>query len=110
MGNSGTNFISIIFGIIIIAVLTVMVMRTVGVRDPDTGEEITPEGAIDKAKVTECIVKLQDINTQIRMFQVENDRLPESLDEVTSDYYCPVSGVEYQYDEQTRKAWCPEHS
>ena len=110
MKNSGMSFISILFALIIITILTLVVIRNYGdYQEGKTEEEGYVEAPIEEARGVGCLTKIKALTTDIKLYQVENDRLPQTLEGVTGDYSCPVSGEEYEYDETTGEVWCEEH-
>jgi len=96
---------------VLITIVTIAVMKMVGVYDSGTGDvEVNTDEPMEKARAVECIVRLRALTTEIKMHQVEHDRLPADLEEITEDSFCPVSGDDYEYDPETGEVWCSEHS
>ncbi|HIE05177.1 MAG TPA: hypothetical protein EYP58_00080 [bacterium (Candidatus Stahlbacteria)] len=101
----GFTAIGIIIALVIIAILSLIFIRRSGVSSPET-----TEAPIERAKTLDCRMKLKIIEDEIRIYQAEHGSSPKTLDEVRADFTCPVSGTEYEYDEETGRVWCPEHS
>ncbi len=111
MRNSGISVLGILFTVVLIAIVTIALMKTVGVNNSGTGDvEVNTEEPMEKARAVECIVRLRTLTTEIKMYQAEHDQLPAYLEDVTEDSFCPVSGDDYEYDPETGEVWCAEHS
>ncbi len=101
---------SILLTLVFIIVLTFIVIKHYGVYESGHPEEkASVEKPIEEARAVECLAKIKALTTDIKMFQVENDCIPQSLDEVSDDYSCPITGDEYEYDGSTGEIWCLEH-
>lgn len=109
MKNSGMGLAGVLFTVLFIAVITIMAIKYLGVNDSGTGDETAPN-PMEEARSVECLMKVQNLKTEIKLFKAENQRLPRSLDEVTDDSACPLTGEMYEYDEETGDVWCPDHS
>ncbi len=111
MRNSGISVLGILFTVVLITIVTIALMKTVGVNNSETGDvEVNTEEPMEKARAVECIVRLRTLTTEIKMYQAEHEQLPAYLEDVTEDSFCPVSGDDYEYDPETGEVWCPEHS
>jgi hypothetical protein len=111
MRNSGVSAVGILFTVVLITIVTIALMKAVGVNNSGTGDvEVNTEEPIERAKVVECIMRLQSVAREIKMYQVEGNQLPAYLEDVTEDSFCPVSGEDYEYDSETGEVWCAEHS
>ena len=106
MKNSGISFIGILFSLLIIALLTITLIKNVG---NNTSESKNIKAPIEKAKAIECTLKVDGLNKEVTAYKITNEKLPASLDEITTDYLCPVFNVPYHYDQTSGKVWCPEH-
>ena len=106
MKNSGISFIGILFSLLIIALLTITLIKNVG---NNTSESKNIKAPIEKAKAIECTLKVDGLNKEVMAYKITNEKLPASLDEITTDYLCPVFNVPYHYDQTSGKVWCPEH-
>jgi len=104
--NSGLSFIGILFSLIFIALLTIMLIKNAGFNTSDSKKVSAP---IEKAKAVECTLKVDALNKEVMAYKITNEKLPVSLDEITTDYLCPVFNVPYHYDQTAGRVWCPKH-
>jgi hypothetical protein len=104
--NAGMSFIGILFALIFIALLTIMLMKNAGINTSDSKKVREP---IEKAKAVECTLKVNALNKEVTAYKITNDKLPTSLDEITTDYLCPIFNVPYRYDQTSGRVWCPKH-
>ena len=106
MKNSGLNIIGILFSLLFIALLTIMLMKNAGINTSDSKKVNAP---MEKAKAVECTLKVDGLNKEISAYKITNEKFPASLDEITTDYLCPIFNVPYHYDPTSGKVWCPKH-
>jgi hypothetical protein len=104
--NSGMSFIGIFFSLVFIALLTIMLMKNAGINTSDSKNIKAP---MEKAKAVECTLKVDALNKEVTTYKITNAKFPASLDEIMSDYLCPVLNVPYHYDPKSGKVWCPKH-
>lgn len=111
MRDSGISVVGILFTVVLITIVTIALMKTVGVNNSGNGDvEVDTEEPMEKARVVECIVRLRALTTEIKMYQAEQGQLPVYLEDVSEDSFCPVSGDDYEYDPEIGEVWCTEHS
>jgi len=103
------TFIGILFSLLIIALLTITLVKNVGINNSNTSDSKNVREPIEKAKAVECTLKVEALNKEVTAYRITNDKLPASLDEIASDITCPVSGVKLDYNQTTGKVRCPEH-
>lgn len=108
MKNSGMSIIGIIFSLVIIALLTVIVMKNMGLNDSKNYQK-SMKAPVEKAKAVECTLKVDGLNKAVMTYKMTNEKLPGTLDEITNDYRCPIVNLPYHYDPASGKVWCPEH-
>ena len=106
MKNSGMSIIGILFSLVFIALLTIMLMKNAGINTSDSKKVNAP---MEKAKGVKCTLKVDGLNKEITAYKITNEKLPASLDEITSDYLCPIFNVPYRYDQTSGRVWCPKH-
>jgi|WetSurMetagenome_2_1015567.scaffolds.fasta_scaffold04275_5 competence protein ComGC len=104
--NSGMTFIGILFSLLIIVLLTITLIKNVGINTSDSKKVNAP---MKKAKGVECTLKVDGLNKEISAYKITNEKFPASLDEITSDYLCPIFNVPYHYDPTSGRVWCPKH-
>jgi hypothetical protein len=104
--NSGMSIIGILFSLVFIALLTIMLMKNAGINTSDSTEVNAP---MEKAKGVECTLKVNGLNKEISAYKISNEKFPASLEEITSDYLCPIFNVPYHYDPTSGRVWCPKH-
>ena len=110
MKNSGFGAIGLLVTVVFILMITVCAIKYYGLNESSpSSTEATDQEPLEEARAVECLMKVEALGTDIKMFVTENNRFPTSLEEVTDDYYCPISDVEYEYDGTTGEVWCPEH-
>ncbi|WAC07156.1 MAG: hypothetical protein OS130_13120 [Thermodesulfobacteriota bacterium] len=109
MKNSGMTFIGILFSLLIIALLTITLIKNVGINNSETPDSKNVREPIEKAKAVECRIKVEALNNEVKVYKMSHDDFPSSLDEIASDTTCPVSGVQLDYNQTTGKVRCPEH-
>jgi hypothetical protein len=108
--NSGISFIGILFSLVVIAFLTITLLKTVGIHNAKTPDSKNIRAPMEKAKAVECTLKVDALNKEVEAYKITNEKLPASLDEITSDYLCPIFNVPYHYDQTSGKVWCPKHN
>lgn len=101
----GFTAIGLIIALVIIAILSLIFIQRSGISNPKT-----TEAPVERAKALDCQMKIKVISDEIKIYQLEHNKFPISLDEIRKDFKCPVTGVEYEYDSSTGRVWCPEHS
>lgn len=107
--------ITVIISLVLTAILLVIVINyyTGGSKGEDS-----IQSPIDKAKRVQCIAQRRNIDTVIRMYNADKLKFPSSLshlkdyssDLTDESFYCPVTRNPYNYDSQTGKVSCPDHS
>jgi competence protein ComGC len=107
--NSGMTFIGILISLLIIALLTITLIKNVGVQNSGTPNPKNVREPIEKAKAVECKIKVDGLNKEVAAYRITNEKSPTSLDDITTDYLCPVFNVPYHYDRTSGKVWCPKH-
>ena len=109
MKNSGMGSIGFLFTFCIIIVVTIYAINHYGLINRNGGDETADDQQvpIEEAMGVECLMRIEAYRDDIKMYQAEHDAYPESLDELGGDYTCPVTGEEYQYDNETGAIWCP---
>lgn len=113
--SQGMALITLIVSMILATILIVIVIRYY--TGGTTGED-SIQSPIDKAKRVQCIAQRRNIDTAIQMYNADKFRFPSSLShlkELTDDltdesFYCPMTRNPYNYDSQTGKVSCPDHS
>jgi competence protein ComGC len=108
MKNSGMSMLGMLFSLLIIAFLTVILLKSMGINGSKNPEK-NINAPIEKAKAVECTLKADGLNKEIMTYKITNEELPASLNDITSDYFCPIVNEPYQYDSTTGKVWCPKH-
>ncbi len=95
----------LIIGIIVIAALSVY---TGGTSDK---ESVT--SPIERTRNVQCLAQIRRVETSLQVYRYEHNTFPQSLEELDdmsdSDFYCPVTGSQYEYDPMTGKLQCPDH-
>ncbi|MGA1871129.1 MAG: type II secretion system protein [bacterium] len=105
MDDSGMGFVSIIFALVVIAILALTLSKNPGKQGSKT-----TDARVDRAKAVECDIKIKALNKEIEVYKMGNEHFPSSLDEVTDEPVCPVSHVALKYNKERGRAWCPEHT
>ena len=108
MKNSGLSMIGMLVSLLVIAVLTILVMKNMGINGSKNPEK-NIKAPMEKAKSVECTLKVEGLNKEVETYKITNEKFPESLDELGQDYQCPVYKLAYHYDPITGKVWCPKH-
>ncbi len=110
--SKGMALISLIFALIITAMLAVIMLRMY-TGAGGKGAAINAQTPIDRAKTVQCNALLKKINDAVRLYQIENNNLPMNLSDLrelsSSELYCPVTGKAYEYDVETGRVTCPGH-
>ena len=109
MKNSGMSFIGILFSLLILALLTITLIKNVGINHSNISDSKNVRAPIEKAKAVECRIKVDALNKVVAAYRITNEKTPMSLDEITTDYLCPVFNVPYHYDQTSGRVWCPKH-
>jgi hypothetical protein len=104
--NSGMSFIGIFFSLLFMALPTIMLMKNAGINTSDSKKVKEP---MEKAKAVECTLKVDGLNKEVTTYKITNEKFPATLEEITSDYLCPVFNVPYHYDQTSGRVWCPKH-
>lgn len=72
--------------------------------------------SLERTRETACRSNLKIMREVIRVYEVENDAYPPSLQDLVPDYLeqgfdfrCPKSGDGYEYDPVEGKVSCPYH-
>ena len=79
-----------------------------GINDSKNSEK-NIKAPMENAKGVECTLKVDGLNKEVSAYKMTNEKFPSTLNEITSDYQCPIFNVPYRYDPATGKVWCPKH-
>ena len=109
MQNSGMSFIGILLSLLIIAILTITLIKNNGRYGSETADSKNIKKSVEKAKAVECRLKIDAINKEVAVYKITNEKFPNTLDEITTDYLCPVVNMPYQHDRASGRVWCPKH-
>lgn len=111
MKNAGMGSLGLLFTFALIIGLTIFAINHYGLLNRNNSDESgdSEKAPIEEAMGMECLMRIEAYKDDIKMFQAEHDRYPESLDELGGDYTCPVTGQTYHYDHETGEIRCPEH-
>ena len=109
MRNAGMSFIGILLSLVIVALLTITLIKNVGFHNSETPDSKNVREPIEKAKAVECRIKVDALNKEVAAYRITNEKTPTSLDEITTDYLCPIFNVPYHYDQTSGRVWCPKH-
>lgn len=109
MRNSGISMIGMLFSLLVIAFLTLIVLKPMGINNSKTSDSKNVRAPIEKAKAVECRIKVDALNKEVAAYRITNEKSPTSLDEITTDYLCPVFNVPYHYDQTSGRVWFPQH-
>ncbi len=110
--SQGMALLSLIFSMIIVAILAVIVLRSYqGHKKTSGGVEV--KNPIERTKAVRCLVQRRDIETALNMYRIENDSFPSSLSGLRGlseqDTRCPETGALYSFDPVSGKVSCPDH-
>ena len=103
------TFIGIVLSLVIIALLAIAFIKNAGINNSKTSDSKNVREPIEKAKAVECRIKVDALNKEVGAYRITNEPPPTSLDEITTDYLCPVFNVPYHYDQTSGRVWCPKH-
>lgn len=103
------TFIGIVLSLVIIALLMITLIKNVGINNSETPDSKNAREPIKKAKAVECRIKVDGLNKEVAAYRITNEKSPPSLNEITTDYLCPVFTVPYRYDPTSGRVWCPKH-
>ena len=109
MRESGVGFISILFSLVIIAFLTLMLIKNLGVDKSHIQDAQDGRDPREKAKAIECTLKVDALNKEVTTYKITNEKFPATLGEITSDYLCPICNAPFSYDPTSGKVWCQTH-
>jgi hypothetical protein len=103
------SFMGIVLFLVIVALLMITLIKNVGINNSNTSDSKNVREPIEKAKAVECKIKVDALNKEVAAYRITNEKSPTSLDDITTDYLCPVFNVPYHYDRISGKVWCSKH-
>jgi len=109
MRESGVGFVGILFSLVIIALLTITLIKNVGINNSKNPDAKNVRAPIEKAKAVECRIKVDALNKEVVAYKITNEKFPTALDEITTDYLCPAFDVPFSYDQTSGRVWCQKH-
>ncbi len=103
--------ITLVLSLLIVAALAMLAVAYLSGRSGQGAGQL--EAPVDRAHSVECLARVRVVETQIRLYSVQNGAYPEQLDKVDGlvkeDLCCPVYRRPYEYDPGTGRVRCPDH-
>ena len=106
------GLIPIVGSLLIVAILIVVAVQVYGGGKGTETETMTK--SIDRAAEVQCRTQLRNLEVALEFYNVQHGHFPSGLEELeglsAEMRVCPVTQQPYVYDQETGKAFCPEHS
>jgi type II secretory pathway pseudopilin PulG len=106
----GMAIIAILFSLVIAAIViyVAIILYTGG-----KGQDETIKSPLERGKAVQCLAQVRRLETALQMYRVQHGEFPQALSELEdmseSEFVCPVTGSQYEYDPTTGKITCPDH-
>jgi hypothetical protein len=102
--------ISILISLIVAAII---VYVAITLYTGGSGQEGTIKSPIERGEAVKCAAQIRRIETALQVYRIEHSQYPQvlsDLEELSEDeFYCPVTGSRYDYDQTTGRVTCPDH-
>lgn len=99
--------------VVALVIIGIIVIAALSVYTGGTGDEESVTSPIERSKNVQCLSQIRRVETSLQMHRYEHNTFPQSLGELDdmsdNDFYCPVTGSQFDYDPMTGKLHCPDH-
>ena len=106
------SVMTLVLSLLVTAAITLLAVAYLSGRSGQGAAQL--EAPVARAHSVECLARRRRVETQIRLYSVQNGACPERLENVDGlvdqDLYCPVTRRPYEYDPGTGRVRCPDHS
>lgn len=100
--------------VIALLIIGIIVIAALSVYTGGAGDKESVTSPIERTKNVQCLSQIRRVEMSIQTYRYECGHFPQSLSELDDmserDFYCPVTGSPYDYDQETGRLTCPDHT